>query len=262
MTPDRERQFLARHSAHDYRALVDTWRRLANYAKADCGLFAAAHHFPIFWLGKSGDARLPALYLSAGIHGDEPASVWGLVEWARTRLAKQRRTYLIFPCLNPWGLVNNRRDDGRGRDMNRGFTHPMPAIQRRWTRVLNTRMAGQKFHTAVCLHEDYDARGLYCYELYRRGQPSLANTAMAAAETVLPRDKRTSIEGSRAHNGLIRRNVLPEMPGAPEAFALFNDWAWQVHTFETPSEFSFYTRVQAHNYYLHAIENAIEACRT
>src|SRR3712207_8217480 len=36
---------------------------------------------------------------------------------------------LIFPCLNPWGLVNNTRADAEGRDLNRLFhTHTAPIV--------------------------------------------------------------------------------------------------------------------------------------
>jgi hypothetical protein len=258
MSGSRESQFLARHRAHDYRALVEAWRVLAAVAEAELGVFAADAGYPVVWIHKQGDPSLPSLYLSAGIHGDEPAAVWGLVEWARIRLAGQKRTVLIFPCFNPWGLVANRREDRRGRDLNRNFGAPMPALLRRWERVMARCTPDGWFHTAVCLHEDYDARGIYCYELYRRHRPAGGRAALDEASARIPLDGRPVIEGRRAEGGLIRRAALPALDGTPEAFALFTHWAWQVQTFETPSEFSLFHRVHAHAAFLRAIERQLE----
>ena len=253
-----ESHFLARHRAHDYRAVVEAWRILAAEANAEIGVFAADAGYPVVWVCKEGDPGLPALYVSAGIHGDEPAAVWGAVEWARTRLPKQKRTVIIFPCFNPWGLVTNSRGDRHGRDLNRVFTGPMPALLRRWERVLAAKVPEGWLHTAVCLHEDYDARGIYCYELYRRHRPTMARAAMDAAACHVPVDGRPVIEGRKSRDGLIRRAGLPAIEGRPEAFALYDHWAWQVLTFETPSEFSFFRRVRAQAAFLRAVEREMD----
>lgn len=258
MSRQREVHFLARHRAHDYRAAVEAWRILAAVADAEIGVFAADGGYPVMWIAKEGDPSLPGLYLSAGIHGDEAASVWGLIEWARVRLAAQKRPLLIFPCLNPWGLVTNRREDRRGRDLNRTFSPPMPALVRRWERVLAAHTPEGWFDTAICLHEDYDARGNYCYELYRRGRRTYGHEAMEAAAAHIPSDSRPIIEGRKAEDGLIRRAALPMLDGCPEAFALYQHWAWQVLTFETPSEFSFYRRVRAQAAFVRAVESAMD----
>ena len=62
------------------------------------------------------------IYLSAGIHGDEPASTEALLVWAQENAARLRgMPLLLFPCLNPWGLRNNMRLDQSGTDLNRAF---------------------------------------------------------------------------------------------------------------------------------------------
>jgi murein peptide amidase A len=252
-----ETRFLLRHRAHDYRAVVDAWRLLAAESGASLQVFAADAGLPVVWLHKPGPPDRAAWYLSAGIHGDEPAAVWGLIEWARLRLARQRRELVIFPCLNPSGLVANRRTDSRDRDLNRAFEAPMPALLRRWERILGR--VGRWFDTAVCLHEDYDAQGIYCYELYRRHRPTPAAAAFAAAARILPPDPRPRIEGRRANSGLIRRAGLPTLAGTPEAFSLFTHWAHGVLTFETPSEYSFFNRVRCHAAFLREVERQILA---
>ena len=255
MHSGKEWQFLTRHRAHDYRALVEAWRVLAAEAEAAIHVFASDARLPVICVTKEGDADFPALYLSAGIHGDEPAAPWGLVEWARTRLAKWPGPLLVFPCLNPSGLAANIRTDGRGRDLNRCFEPPMPALLRRWQRILVR--ADRYFEVAVCLHEDYDAQGTYCYELHRRNCPTHGREAMDAAAEAIPPDRRPRIEGRNAEDGLIRRAGLPRLAGTPEAFVLYEDWARLVLTFETPSEFSFFHRVRAHALFVREVERRV-----
>ena len=145
------------------------------------------------------------LYLSAGIHGDEPAAPEALLRWAEKnvrRLAKW--PLLIFPCLNPWGLRNNMRTDSQGRDLNRLFhldTHPVVAAVRKVTQP-------HRFKIALAMHEDYDGKGVYLYEV-ARGRRGFGDSLLHAAEKFLPRDPRRKIDGSIAKGGIIRRRISP-----------------------------------------------------
>ena len=58
-------------------------------------------------------------YISAGLHGDEAAPPWGLLEWAEHH-AKQLREepFIIFLAFNPIGLLLNTRMDQRGVEVN------------------------------------------------------------------------------------------------------------------------------------------------
>ena len=108
------------------------------------------------------DPKMPSVYLSAGIHGDEPAPVEGLIRWAEASLAKlESWNWMIFPCLNPWGLERNIRFDAEGRDLNR-FYDSRKVLQINAQRAL---MRGARFDAAATLHEDYDSRGFYLYEV-------------------------------------------------------------------------------------------------
>ena len=69
--------------------------------------------YPLYYLEThSPSAHAPRIYLSAGIHGDESASTEALLAWAENNSETlQSLQLLIFPCLNPWGLVHNKRGD-------------------------------------------------------------------------------------------------------------------------------------------------------
>src|SRR5690606_35903953 len=104
------------------------------------------------------------LYISAGIHGDEAGSTEALIDWAEAHTAELRDLPLmIFPCLNPWGLVNNMRHDRHGYDLNRSFHRDDLPVIHRWRELVSP----YKFAISLMLHEDYDAQGLYLYEIKR-----------------------------------------------------------------------------------------------
>jgi succinylglutamate desuccinylase len=97
--------YLARHRAHDYPHLIDRWRAVARKTGLVMKRFWKGADFGVYCLHSKRLPRNGAIYLSAGIHGDEPAGTEGLIAWAEknTRLLRSR-PFLIVPCINPSGL--------------------------------------------------------------------------------------------------------------------------------------------------------------
>jgi murein peptide amidase A len=242
--------------AHDYKFLMRRWRAVAAAADLQLKKYSEAGGCSLYCLAsrrKRTDA--PSIYLSAGIHGDEAAATEGLVEWAQANTGALRTlNVLIFPCLNPWGLVNNSRRDPDGRDLNRSFhtsAVPQIAAQMQW-------LTGCAFDLALNLHEDYDALGLYIYEL-QRIKPYWGEILLKAAAEHIPLDPRQKIEGRSARGGIVRRAITPDlMPEWPEAFVLYFQNAARIFTVETPSEFHLDDRVDAQ---FKIISEAVELCR-
>ena len=235
------------HRVHDYRHLIARWRRVAKAASLKLETFAKAGDYPVHCL-RSRDPSDGGLYVSAGIHGDEPAAAEGLLQWAEARLPALTRKHpawplLILPCLNPWGLVNNRREDADGRDLNRVFdrTDLSPVAE------LRSLIVQRRFALAVHLHEDYDARGTYLYEIHDRA-PDWGVALLTHCAAAVPPDPRRTIDGRPFKNGVaLRRANLERIPLHPEAIYLYlRRHAPHVLTFETPSEFGLARRVRAH----------------
>jgi predicted deacylase len=233
------------HRAHDYKHLVDRWRRVARAAGLRLRPLAQDDGFDLFYVETPHLAGNSGLYLSAGIHGDEPAAPEALVRWAEKNAARlATMPLLIFPCLNPWGLRNNMRTDSQGRDLNRMFhedSHPVVAAVRRVTRP-------HRFHIALPMHEDYDAQGIYLYEV-QRGRHGFGEELLRRAAKILPVDPRVKIDTSIAKDGLIRRRISRkkfETMGYPEAIWLHLFHSQNTFTFETPSEAALELRVRAH----------------
>jgi protein MpaA len=246
---------LPHHRAHDVRALTAGWASVARAAGLHRQILTRIDGIDVIWYEKQTRVE-PACYVSAGVHGDEPAAAWGLLAWAQNHTDWLRtHPIAIFPCLNPQGLALNTRNDGRGLDLNRRFHLDDDAICGPWRRVA----ASRPWQLALCLHEDYDGQGAYVYELgSHRGSHSPALLAAAAGEIGI--DPRRRIDHSLAQNGVIRRRRLPtHLPGLPEAVVLHQFGCPLTLTFETPSEFDLDSRVRAHAAFIGAALAGISA---
>jgi protein MpaA len=243
--------FLLSHRAHDVAGLLARWKRLARTLRLRPERLCRAGEFDVLALQSRG--QTPGLYISAGIHGDEPGATEGLFRWAARGGLEDLRArgipFFLAPCLNPWGLANNRRHNAEGIDLNRRFRSrtisPIPELR--------AHLRGECFRLALTLHEDYDAQGLYLYEV-RGPKPYWGERLSSAVAKILPPDSRPSIEGRRARRGVIRPRLTDALTrrflrrGCPEAlWLLYDGHAERVFTFETPSEFSLERRAETHS---------------
>src|SRR5438093_11590934 len=98
--------YLESHRTHDYNFLVKRWREVARTGGLVMRSFfnQTANH-KVFVVNSPSLAKADGIYISAGIHGDEPAGTEALIFWAEQNVKRLRELpLLIFPCLNPWGL--------------------------------------------------------------------------------------------------------------------------------------------------------------
>ena len=237
--------YLTRHRAHDYPYLLERWRAVAKRTGMVMRRFARSPAYSLYSVRSPRLPRKGVIYISAGIHGDEPAATEALITWAEknTRLLK-RRPFFLVPCINPWGLVNNTRTDSLRRDLNRSFQDDSIAEIAALRRVIGS----HQFSLSLTLHEDYDAVGLYIYEL-QGATPYWGEALLKAARPFIPADSRPMIEGREAEGGVVRRPLdmkIFEEIGLPEAVFLHLRGCQRVYTVETPSEFALDRRVHAH----------------
>ena len=230
--------------SHDYPFLIKRWRAVAKSVGLRMRPFAESGGYPVYYLeSQSPQPAVPSIYLSGGIHGDEPASTEALLAWAANNrdLVRSLRV-LIFPCLNPWGLIHNKRCNEDDIDLNRGYRENPPPIVQAQLAILQ----GLRFDLAINLHEDYDAQGVYLYEPVS-SKPHWGEQIIDAMSSAIPVDPRRNIDGHKAKAGVIRRRVTMDMmPNWPEAIALHFHYAKRTFTFETSSEYGIEDRVAAH----------------
>ena len=194
--------------------------------------------------GSSGKVERPfRAYISAGIHGDEPAGPLAVLQLLQDNLWPVDLELWVCPCLNPTGFALKRRENRDGLDLNRQYLEPT-ALETLAHMAWLKRQPG--FDLSLCLHEDWESHGFYLYELNPDNRPSLAEAIINRVADVCPVDPSEIIEGRPAHKGIIRPDVDPRSrPQWPEAFFLLNYKTRLSYTLEAPSDFPLPTRVSA-----------------
>ena len=183
------------------------------------------------------------IYLSTGIHGDEPAGPLAALALLRANVWPADAEIFLLPCLNPAGFSRNTRENGEGVDLNRDYRDLQAAEVRAHVAWLQRQPA---FDVTLCLHEDWESHGFYVYELNPERGPSLARKMVEAVAPVCPIDLSPVIEGRDAVGGVISPNLDPtSRPQWPEAFWLLQHKTRLSYTLEAPSDFTLATRVNA-----------------
>jgi protein MpaA len=183
------------------------------------------------------------VYLSTGIHGDEPAGPLAALQLLQEDRWPADTAIWLCPCLNPTGFPLNRRENFRGIDLNRDYRHFKSEEARAHVDWLQRQ---PRFDITLCMHEDWESRGFYVYEVNPDQRPSLAGKIVEAVAKVCPIESARRIDNWPAENGVIRPNVnLAERPQWPEALYLITQKTRLGYTLEAPSDFPMPARVAA-----------------
>ncbi len=231
--------------AIDIRAVLRDAESAARAHGWTVEIFHSAGEFK--WLALHRASRLTPhasrLYISAGIHGDEPASPLAALKLLQENRWPDGAEIFLLPCLNPIGFTRNQRGNADGIDLNRDYQNSRSAETRAHIAWLERQ---PPFDLYLCLHEDWESHGFYLYEQNPDQRPSLAEKITGAVQKVCPVDLSEIIEGRAAHGGIIRPNISPhERPDWPEAFYLITQKSRQGYTLEAPSDFPLAVRVNA-----------------
>jgi len=237
---------------HKYAYLIKRWRTLCKRAGLKMIKISDADGYPCFQITSPVLRSEGGIYFSAGIHGDEPGGVLGLLTWAEKNEGNlSSLPLLIFPCLSPWGLENNSRWDANGQDLNRLWDRcsPSPLLAR-----IMQGLGTYTFSVSVCLHEDYEGQGTYLYAPGGKKEVrARADSVLDSVEKIVPRDPRKIIDGRKCARGLIfPRPTCPPQEGMPEALFLYHNCGGSNYTVETPSELDIRVRAKAHALMLQA----------
>jgi len=204
-------------------------------------------HSGFDWLALHRPARGPGaaarIYISAGIHGDEPAGPLAALRLIQEDFWPENTEIFLLPCLNPLGFTLNQRGNPDGVDLNRDYRNPRSLEARGHIAWLERQPS---FELYLCLHEDWESHGFYLYEQNPDQRPTLAESMISAVAPVCPVDQSAIIEGRAAQGGIIRPLVVPmDRPDWPEAFYQITYKSRQGYTLEAPSDFPLPVRVNA-----------------
>ncbi len=188
----------------------------------------------------------PCVYLSSGVHGDEPAGPQALLQLLREGFFQDGYRWLICPALNPAGLRKGVRENPQGVDLNRDYLAQTTAevrVHREW---LEGQATPRLF---LSLHEDWESSGIYYYEINRGSEkgPSYEELLEAAASYFPPEPERVIDDHEVTKLGWIYHADEPDIPeGWPEAIYLAKSGCELSLTLETPSSMALEKRVGCH----------------
>lgn len=207
--------------------------------------FATIESFDLYGYRRGPENASRKIYISTGIHGDEPAGAVAL-----RRLVEEDRwpadtLFILCPCINPTGLARVTRENKDGIDLNRDYKSPSTAEVRAhaaWVRTL------PEFNLALLVHEDWEADGYYVYEVNPQNSPRVAPRIIEAVREMCPIQGTSKIDGMwDCIDGLIHPHLKPEeRPQWAEAVFMLVNKAQQTLTLEAPSDFPLEFRVEAH----------------
>jgi len=127
----------------------------------DISTIVTISDYPLYFL-KLGNPENPTVFLTSGMHGDEPSGVEAVFQFLEQDLESvlSQYSFAIIPCVNPTGYVNNTRENAQGEDINRAFDdNKVPEAN-----AIKKAIEGQQYVFHLDMHEDYDATGTYFYE--------------------------------------------------------------------------------------------------
>ena len=220
-------------SAIDPMAIAVRFDAAARAAGFRVEKFGKTPSGPLLALTKRTAGPRPRIYLSAGIHGDEPAPPLALLRLIERGLFDARAVWFICPLLNPAGLARGTRENTDGLDLNRDYRNPASAEIRAHVAWLQRQ---PRFDLAVLVHEDWEAKGFYLYEVNRTQQPGLAEPILQTVRTVCPIELAEQIDGQPANGGIIRPEGDPTKREVwPESIYLHAHHTRHSYGLETPS---------------------------
>ncbi len=190
-------------------------------------------------------AEGPRVYLSAGIHGDEPAGPLALLKLMGEGFFSSGIDWAICPALNPVGLATARRENAAGVDLNRDYRLRKCAEVAAHAAWLE---AGALPALFLSLHEDWESLGFYLYEInLADDQPRRSRDIIAAAGNWFEPEFGPEIDGHVPREaGWIFHEAEADLPEAwPEAIFLAKLGCPLSFTFETPSHAGLTSRVEA-----------------
>lgn len=195
------------------------------------------------WRRAGGQQRI---YLSAGIHGDEPSGPLALLGLMKKGFFSKNISWTICPALNPGGLAMGTRENRAGIDLNRDYMNrcaPEVAAHIRW---LARRPPQDLF---ISLHEDWESTGFYFYEINLcEDKPERAANILSAVKPYFPPEPGLEIDGHEVREkGWICHCAEADLPESwPEAIYLAKNGCKLSFTLETPSSMNLEKRVSAH----------------
>lgn len=229
----------------DVMSLINDFDDALGSCGAERELLCEVDGFPVYAYHLKREGAEKRLYLSSGVHGDEPAGPLALLKLVQEGLLADCYEWYVCPVLNPTGLAAGTRENSMGVDINRDylkFFSKEAASHARW-------LAGVEMDLVISLHEDWESSGFYYYEInQRQDQPEHYRKIVESVTAVMPMEPAEVIDDHQVREmGWIYHECEADEPQHwPEAIYLAKRGCPLSFTFETPSSLELDLRVACH----------------
>ncbi len=239
-------------------------RILTALEKSDCLTVwhgVTSESYPLYCMHyAAGRADAAWIYVSADIHGDEPAGVECAI-YLLELLADEKKcnvypfpldayNWLISPCDNPYGYERNIRENAAGLDLNRMFGHVCRWPETTFITESLLRAQGHGSTTdvqlALDLHEDSDSDGFYLWERRAATMLPIGDEVVQQVGQVCPINQKSIIEDHRNDNGVLTLLDSVTTKGWTRGRYLAEQINTRCLILETPTKLDLGTRVKTH----------------
>ncbi len=151
-------------------------------------------------LSRLSPAATKSVYLSSGIHGDEPAPPLAIANLLLQNQWPADWNIYICHCLNPEGFRVNQRANAEGIDLNRDYCESK-------SREIRTHVAWLEnkppFSMTVSLHEDWESAGFYVYQLGPLSVEPVIHHILQQVAAICSIDDSSTIDHLPAEDGVL-----------------------------------------------------------
>ena len=201
--------------------------------------------------------------ITSGIHGEERAGPYGLLEFIKSDIQKylDRFTFHIIPVINPIGFEKSERFGSSGMDINRLFDMPQTSPEVKITRNFLHHLQFQLF---IDLHEDSDSDHVYLYESGDGLNDDLIlaedlNFLSLISKRGIVINQEPFIYGAVSRNGIVYKGYQTpgksgeQIDGTIADYLLTSKRVIRAITLETPGKIEFNSRVRVQKDFLNFI---------
>lgn len=235
---------------NDYPALVARWKALRTSGDVAVREVACVGAPRTLLCAERGDHTSPLIAIGAGVHGDEPAGCWALLDLCERIELDDRYAYRLWPCMNPSGFSAGTRANAEGADINRSFGRGGQTPE---ARAIVTANRDRKYLLSIDLHEDCDADGFYCYEY---GDENVAREVIGAVRSagfaiadLTTCDLQVPYQARQLDDGVVRPDSAEEiasLAGLSYSLSIIRHAAQRALTLETPARLAPDERIAIH----------------
>ena len=157
-------------------------------------------HCRLVALSRLSPTATKSVYLSGGIHGDEPAPLLAIANLLWQNQWPADWNIFICHCLNPEGFRANQRANAQGIDLNRDYWESKSPEIRSHVAWLERQAP---FSMTVSLHEDWESAGFYIYQLGPLSVEPVIHHILERVSEVCPIDGSSTIDHLPAEDGVL-----------------------------------------------------------